>query len=284
MKQAILITAYKDLPFLQRIVSCFNEDFDFFIHIDRKCREAIPVFSCNHVRVFRKYSIEWGSERHLWAMFDLLEQAHNEGKYSYYHIITGSDYPIKPLSEFKSFFSEDNGKCYIEYHALPRESWGKEGGFERVRYYWIGNQWFDLRRSGKATRWLLKLQRKLGFSRDLSTFGQWYGGGGYCSLSEKGVDCICSFGKKRLHKLSQYTHCAEEIFFQTILLNSLDQCQVCEDSLHLSLWEKDAASPKVMDERDYETIAKSNCFFARKFDVRYSSLLLRRIDDEILKL
>lgn len=284
MKQAILITAYKDLSFLQRIVSCFDEDFDFYIHIDKKCKEPNPVFECDHVVVLKKYRIEWGSERHLWAMFDLLGMAYKKGGYSYYHIITGSDYPIKALSEFKSFFSEGNRKSYIEYHLLPRESWGTEGGFERIRYYWIGNQWLDLRRLGKATRWLLKLQRKLGFSRNLSAFGQWYGGGGYCSLSDKGVDCICSFGRKRLHRLSLYTHCAEEIFFQTILLNSPDRSQVCEDSLHLSVWEKDAASPKVLDESDFETIAKSNCFFARKVDAAHSSLLLQRIDDEILKL
>ena len=242
----------------------------------------MPVFASNNVKIIKKYRIEWGSERHLWAMFDLLDLAHNSGAYSYYHIITGSDYPIKPLSKFKSFFAEDNEMNYIEYHALPRESWKEEGGLGRIKYYWIGNQWVDSRRSGKMTRWLLKLQRKLGFKRNMSTFGQWYGGGGYCSLSSKGAECICSFGRRKLHRLSLFTHCAEEIFFQTILLNSKGKNFVCNNPLHLSIWEGDAASPKMLDEKDFEIIAKSDCFFARKIDARQSSLL-QRIDNEILK-
>ena len=284
MKQAILITAYKDLSFLQRIVSCFDEDFDFYIHIDKKCKEPNPVFECGHVIVLKKYRIEWGSERHLWAMFDLLEMACKKGGYSYYHIITGSDYPIKALSEFKSFFSGENRKSYIEYHLLPRESWGTEGGLERIKYFWVGNQWFDSRRSGGAMRWFLKLQRKLGFRRSLSAFDRWYGGGGYCSLSSEGADCIFSYGRRRLHRRSLFTHCTEEIFFQTILLNVLGEGRVCNDALHLSIWEGDAASPKVLDESDFEAIEKSNCFFARKVNLEHSLPLLQRIDNEILKL
>ena len=61
MKQAILVTAYKNLQSLERLVLCFDNEFDFYIHIDKKCKERIPVFNRDGIYVVKRYRIQWGS-------------------------------------------------------------------------------------------------------------------------------------------------------------------------------------------------------------------------------
>ncbi|KAA6348118.1 hypothetical protein EZS27_004467 [termite gut metagenome] len=106
MKQAILITAYKNLDFISNIIEHFDEYFDFYIHIDKKCKEDSSIFDkYNQVYVFKQYRIQWGGLNHCKAIFLLMSKAF-EKRYGFYHLITGSDYPIKSLNEFKTFFEK----------------------------------------------------------------------------------------------------------------------------------------------------------------------------------
>lgn len=282
MKQAILIIAHKDLFSLQRIISHFDGNFDFYIHIDKKCKEKHPQFqSIGKVVTISKHRVEWGSEGQLWAIYDLLAIASTSNSYSYYHIITGSDYPIRSCDKFLQFFSEDKQTNYIEYHPMPRDTWGKEGGLDRLRYYWIGNQWMDIRTHGNLTKFLVKVQRKTGIHRDLTCFGNLYCGGAYCSLSRQGVATILNFPRKQLHQRTRFTHACEEIILQTLLLNSKDT--ICENnSLRYILWEGNAASPKTLTEEDFTSIKDSDAFFARKIDPIASQNLISLIDTEFL--
>lgn len=269
MKQAILITAYTQLEFLYRIIDYFDGDFDFYIHIDKKTESKSLCFeNRTNVKVYSKYRIQWGSETHLKAIIFLMEEAWKGGNYSYYHLITGSDFPIKPLAEFKSFFSKENKNSYLEWYELPRASWVMEGGIERVRYYWLGNSVFDIRGwISKYTYFFLKIQRKFGVKRRfLSLFPRLYGGGGYWSLSEDAVAYLVKTNKeKHLLKYMRHTHCAEEVFVHTILLNANPAFPIVNDSVRYSKWEEKMKSPKFLDESDMEDVLASACFFARKF-------------------
>ena len=41
MKQGILITAYKNVIHLKKLINFFNDDFCFYIHIDKKTETSI---------------------------------------------------------------------------------------------------------------------------------------------------------------------------------------------------------------------------------------------------
>lgn len=282
MKQAILITAYTQLEFLNEIIGFFDEDFDFYIHIDKKTKtEDLSYLDKPNVKLYSKYRIQWGSEKHLRAIVLLMEEAWKNGGYSYYHLITGSDYPIKPLVEFKAFFGEDNKTNYMEWYELPRASWVMEGGLERVKYYWIGNTKFDIRgRMGKFTYKLLKYQRRLGVKRKfVNLFPKLYGGGGYWSLTSEAVGCLVrTIRERHLMNYMRHTHCAEEVLMHTVLLNVEPRFPVVPDSLRYSKWVGDARSPKVLDESDFDEVRASGCFFARKFDSAVSVGLINKIN------
>ena len=282
MRQAILITTHKDLDFLQRIIDHFDADFDFFVHVDKKCKEHVPMYHAKgDVITIKTHHIEWGSDRLLYAIYDLLRLSTTHGNYCYYHLITGSDYPIKTAQEFKDFFTEQNNNNFIEYHSIPREGWGVEGGVERLRYYWIGNQYKDIRFHGELTRLLLKIQRKIGMHRPSNLLGDLYCGGIHCSLNDDGVKTLMNIDSKLLRKVTHFTHACEEIIPHTILLNS-PNVKCVNNPLHLTLWQGNAASPKTLSDDDFETIRTSDAFFARKFDRIVSASLLDKIDQELL--
>ncbi len=285
MKQAILITAYTQLEFLKEIIGFFDDDFDFYIHIDKKTLKGdLSFLDLPNVKVFSEFRIQWGSAEHLRAIVFLLEEAWKTGGYSYYHLITGSDYPIKPLAEFKSFFGEGNKNNYMEWYELPRATWVMEGGLERVKYYWIGNSRFDIRGNvGKYVYKLVKLQRKLGVERKfVRLFSKLYGGGGYWSLTSDAVGYIVkTINDDKLLKYMKHTHCAEEVFLHTLLLNAEQKFPVVNDSIRYSKWVGNARSPKVLDESDFEEVMASGCFFARKFDLSVSVGLIEKIKTHV---
>jgi len=280
MKQAILITAYKDLDFITQVISVFDDDFTFFIHIDKKCKEDFTVFSkYKNVFLFNKYRIEWGGSNHLMAILLLIKEAHKTGQFDYYHLITGSDYPIKPLSEFKAFFEVHKNENFMEYFQLPRKNWGDDGGLKRIQYFWFGLNSVDVRgKYWELIRTSLRIQKKLKLKRKFGFFdGKLWAGGTYWSLSKNAIDVFMSYVENNPAFIRRFrcTSIAEEIFMQTVLLNS--GVSVNNNFLRYIDWGEDGANPVTLTEKDYDKIMSSDCFFARKFDRKISGKLLEKI-------
>lgn len=139
MKQAILITAYKHFNHLLDILHCFDERFEFYIHIDKKAvindKILFNIELLSNVRVIsRKYKVRWGSRNHLKAILHLCEIAFKNKEISTFHLITGQDFPVKLSDYFVDFFKQQPNTNYINYHELPSANW-KEGGLNRLIYY-----------------------------------------------------------------------------------------------------------------------------------------------------
>ena len=97
MKQAILITAYKNIHHLVDIINFFPENFAFYIHIDKKSKvdlSPLKVFSEKEVFVSRKYKVNWGGRNHLKAILLLAEEALKNEEISYFHLISGQDLAV----------------------------------------------------------------------------------------------------------------------------------------------------------------------------------------------
>ena len=133
MKQAILITAYKDFKQLIYLVNLFDDTFNIYIHIDKKSKlnkeNLVVLQECPYVRyVGCFYKINWGGVNHLKAYLELCKLAFQDKDNQYFHLITGQDYPIKSIKNFNEFFKAQNNirKDYLEYHKLPFD--GVSGG------------------------------------------------------------------------------------------------------------------------------------------------------------
>lgn len=279
MKQAILITAYKDLNFISNIIQYFDDDFDFYIHIDKKCTEDITFLQNDtRVHVYRKYRIEWGGSNHIFAILLLMKEAYRIGKYGFYHLITGSDFPIKPLSEFKAYFENHRNDNFIEYFQLPQVNWGYDGGYNRICYYSLALNLFDFRgKWGGINHNIVRIQKALKLKRSFKFFGEkLWGGGTYWSLGTSGMESVLFYLAKnpKYIKRFKYTAVGEEIFFQTILLNELE-LKPLNNSLRYIIWSGDDVGPQTLTIKDFESVLQSNSFFARKFESEKSIELMK---------
>jgi hypothetical protein len=290
MTHAILITAYKNIAHLKRIVDAFGDsDFYFFIHIDKKSplsnAEREILWRIPNVKLIsQKYRVNWGSVEHLKTILFLSHVALNGCDADYFHLITGHDFPIKPAKNFRTFFEENKGKEFLTYAKLPRNDW-KDGGLNRILYYHLhsfinGKSYLG----GKIAGGIWRLQKALGIKRRFpKDFPALYGGGTYWSLSRECIGYIFDYlhTHPQIPKRFDYTFCTEEIFFQTIILNSPLKENAVNNNLRFILWEKrNGNSPANLDETDYEAIAASTAMFARRIEYPVSESLIRKMEQD----
>ena len=290
--QAILITAYKNYHHLENLVNFFDGSFNIYIHIDKKSslsKENLNKLSSKErvQYVSQQYKINWGGINHLKAILDLIKEAINNKENEYFHLITGHDYPIKPLEEFSQFFEKNKGNDFMEYHTLPYSSW-PENGMDRLSRYNI----YDLLdgRTGVNERLIKgfsKLQKAIGFKRSFSkNFPPLFGGSTYWSLKRESLEYVFQYmnDHPKYLKRFNYSFCSEEIFFQTILLNSPMKETLINNNMRFIIWEeRNGNFPANLDSSDYENIKNSDALFARKFEYPVSESLLNKIKADISK-
>ena len=60
MKHAILMTVYKDVELINRLIDSYPDEFGVFIHIDKKAGIAVSdIISKPNVHTVKKYKVNW---------------------------------------------------------------------------------------------------------------------------------------------------------------------------------------------------------------------------------
>jgi len=281
MKQAILITAYKDFEQLELLIDQFDNDFNFYIHIDKKSKIQIKQIELlkqieNVKCVIQDFKINWGGLNHLKAYLKLSEIALKDAENEVFHLITGQDYPLKSKVEFKKFFQDNKHLNFIEFDKMPTHNW-KDGGMYRLELfnfhdYINAKNYFGNRMHPR----IFRLQKWLHIKRPLNFDLQCYGGSTYWTLSRIVLQYVIDYTNKNPAFLNRFkfSFCAEEIYFQTIILNSEHKQNVVDNNLRFIDWESGKGGyPAFFDENDFERLVESNKFFARKIDIQQYSLI-----------
>jgi hypothetical protein len=148
---------------------------------------------------------------------------------------------------------------------------------DRIDYF----NFHDIFNARKSTGYrilddILNLQKKLKWNRkypaefrDLKL----YGGSTYWSLSREVLQYVVEFTKEKPSFLKRFAHtfCAEEIYFQTIILQSPYAASIINDNLRYIDWQAGPQRhPMYLIEDDYEKLISSNKLFARKIDNKQS--------------
>lgn len=287
MKQGILITAYKNIEQLSDLLDAFDDNFVFYIHIDKK--SEIPQIEIDKLKskkgvllVSQAYDIKWGGINHLKAILLLLEVGLKNAEITYFHLITGQDYPIKKSAEIISFMNENSGKEFMEYNSLPYKDWPR-GGMNRLEHYNLNDVFNGREGIGRSIIMkLLAVQRILGFKRKFpASFPKdLYGGSTYWTLSKSCIEYVFKYLKSHPEYLKRfdYSFCSEEIFFQTIILNSPFKDKVVNNCLRYIVWEvRNNSFPANLDSSDLESILSSDALFARKIEHPHSDKLLKEV-------
>lgn len=116
----------------------------------------------------------------------------------------------------------------------------------------------------------------LGLQRSLPSYSI-YGGSVYCSLTKNAVNEVVNgeTSEDLLQRLKNTT-CGEEVYFQTILMNSNLRDTIFNNQLRYIDWNVKNA-PGVLIDEDFDKIVKGKALFCRKLDSTVSKSLLIKL-------
>lgn len=273
MKHAYLILAHSSYALLQRLVSAIDDERnDIFIHIDRKQTE-LPRLQVKRSRLFlldrERVSVFWGDVSVVAAEFALINFAHKQGEYAYYHLLSGVDLPLKSQNEIHDFFETHQGKEFIGFYDGADLS---ASLVRKVQRYHLFAQ--DFRGSGLvflakriARALAIRGQELLGIKRHTNI--RFAKGTQWWSLTGALIESLQS-KQDEILSLYKHTFCADEIAIQTYVYNSPFMAQVfapkdeAKSSLRHIGWRDGALYD--WTRADYEDLKHSTALFARKFN------------------
>lgn len=286
MTHAILIMAHKNVEHLCRMVDYFSNRCDVYIHIDKK--NKLPLSDVNKLKSFgqvklvsQKYEVNWGGTSVLDCEMYLMHQALEKSDADYFHLISGQDYPVRPLDEFLDFFEQNAGKEYLQYCSLPHPHW-EDGTYRRLQYYYPYDLASDRKEPRKWVQQQVKEQVKRGIKRPIpDEFDFLYGGSQWFSITRKAVETLLDYTHQNpsLYKKMWMTFAPEECYVATVLANLLEKEQLVSDNLRFIHWHfENGNRPANLGKEHFHFLLERNYFFARKMEQPYCDDLLPLIE------
>lgn len=289
-RHAYLILAHNNFYILEKLLKLLDDERnDIYLHLDKKsCDFDVSYFlninKYSKIHLIQRKSILWADYSIVDVTLDLLEQSTNqsfERKYTYYHLLSGVDLPIKTQDEIHAFFKDnDNEYVTINKNVYPSIQ-------NRVKTY---NPFIKLPfyRKHKMIKVLgltcSKVQLLFGINRlRRSEYPAIYNGSQWFSITDNLARYIIG-RKENIKKIFDYTVAPDEVFVQTVTFYSGYKNKIFEfDSMEASLREIDwvRGKPYIFRNEDYESILASKSFFARKFDEKVCLEIVDRIFDTI---
>lgn len=267
MKHAYLIIAHNEFLVLERLLQCLDDERnDIYLHLDKKVKKC-PTFITKYAGLYvlpKRIDVRWGDVSMVEVEFLLFETAANHGDYSYYHLLSGVDMPLKSQDYIHQFFQKNKGKEFIGYYK------GENGEADIERKIRLWHLFPKNLLSGGIKEMLrenlIRFQLSIGIRRNRNvSFKKGYQ---WVSVSNAFVSFFLSY-KKEILCLYSHTSCSDEVFLQTICWNSPFQKQLYDvddegrGALRMIRWIDDRIVG--WTENDLEMLIKSEALFARKF-------------------
>jgi hypothetical protein len=278
MKQVFLIAAHKDPGQLNALVEQLRDD-DFLIYVHLDARSAIdPCGVHPAARLVRdRVAVHWGSFSQVLATLNSLAQIVAEvPDFDKVLFLSAQDFPLLSNPALKAALAELGQHELIDTVAI-----GPAPGQWAAAYRY---QYFHREDGGKLLRLACSLanraMRACGRTRRLPAGLHPYGGSSWWALSRACVRELLERVRREpgIASFFRSVLCADEIFFQTLVMNSRFRERVLPDNFRYMQWpEQGARNPKILDEHDFERIAASKAHFCRKIDSRASAALLARL-------
>ena len=289
MRIAYLILAHGNPAHLGRLVAALTSgESSLFVHIDAKTDihrfRAIQEGSVHWTS--RRVPVYWGEYSMVEAILLLLREAMAAGRYEYFVLLSGSDYPIRSKQYIHQYLTRHAGAEFISIAPVPTPEAGISLG--KVNRIAVPS-------SRPALKVLMKICARLGmadrdYRKQLGPL-QPYSGSTWWALTRDACGHILEFANRdrSFCKYFEYTYSSDESFFQTILGNSPFSHRI-RRSLMYDDWSAGGVHPGMIDERHLalferrqevtldDPFGPGELLFARKFSDE-SAALTERIDE-----
>ena len=281
-RHTFVVTAYKDMENLKRLVERLHVRYNVYLHIDASstsigAEDMVWLNEQYNVHAERTYVISWGSYKHLLALLELARQGVGRTEDGgYVHLISGQDIPIRSDDEFERFF-EGNRHIYMDCRTIDQMAPHQKNMFELRNRFWRYDYWnkivHALRNVDITLQKVLHIKNdNFGGEKNLAQGLVWM------SLPVEAMRYVLDFvdTHPQFMKDLYRAQIPEEFLFQTALVNSPYVDDIIADNLRYMDWHRRNGSlPAYLDASDYPKAMASGCFFARKIDSNISKEFLR---------
>lgn len=276
---AYLVMAHNEFNLLKKILMLLDdENADFFLHIDSKAdfKDIDSLKNCvkkSDIFLIDSMDIRWGDRSQIDLEIALLRRS-TEKEYGFYHLISGVDMPLKTPYEINSFFSKNAENNYMDFDVPKQES------IDRLKYYYFFQRKVDRNKSlwSFMQKGMLVFQKLIGINRITGMEDKVYKGANWFSINYKlAYYVIENFDK--YDKMFDKTICADEVFLQTMAMNSPYKDTIVKDFLREIDWKR--GKPYTYRIEDYDHLIKSRNIFARKFSEKTDSQIIDKLFNEL---
>lgn len=293
---------------------------DIVVHIDK--RADLQHFARperDNIHFMRKRNkVRWGGWSLTQTILDGLAHGLEVTEADYFMYLAGTDFPIRHPRALADFLRQRYPTNFLNYVPLVPGIWAFNL-ISRYRFMEIRARLLDARHGpGKILPGVRRklLQGWLGFENWLNRrlpnrdtrWIRFYSGSSRWCLNRATVDYVVrharSASSRKLRRYLQAATNSDELFFQTVILNSKHRrdCidfdeEACleifqrrrepmpEDKrvyLHHIDWSPERENPAIMRLQDFETLAECDRFFACKFLAPQSLPLIERLEKTLL--
>src|SRR5690606_12563834 len=137
MKHAYLIIYHNEYKIAQQLIKAIDDKRnDIYIHVDKKLSE-LPSFKVNNANIYfinTRIDVKWGDFTVVDAELELYKEVVKKNDYSYLHLLSGVDMPIKSQDYIHEFFESNNGREFIGYSQYDY-TWEVERKVGRVHLF-----------------------------------------------------------------------------------------------------------------------------------------------------
>lgn len=278
-KHAFLIMAHNQFKTLEWLIASLDDPRnDIFIHFDKKVK-SIPTLNRKNGKLIvlkSRVNVIWGDVSQIKAEYVLFKSAFSEGEYDYYHLISGTHFPLCSQDEIHSWYDGLYGQSVLKKVPVSDDEVKMRFGL----YHYFLSHLVDKRPwVNKAYhfgwRAVLSVQKKTGIHRDTSFIkgkaSQW------CSLTEDAVKLILESEKMSMKRFS-HSFCCDEFFVMSVIegrLPILYDDRICFVKFINT-------TPKLLSVNDYDELISSGALFARKMSDANADLC-ERLFNRIVK-
>lgn len=292
-RHAYLILAHKNFGQLRKLIALLDHPRnDIYVHVDAKARDFRPQEwegITRHSRLVilpERINVNWGGVSIMRSELALLRRATSEGKYDYYHLLSGMDMPIKTQDEIHEFFDTHMGYEFINLWEF------KKSTMSRFRYYTIFPEGESKFRTRIINHIFKGLQMAVGYriNRDVDfRFGaQWF------SITDALARYVVS-KEEWLEKVFRHTSTCDEIFLPTLVADSpfkdrlyvstpvKNQKEVNMSNLRFIDWSRGESirHPWVFRADDMPLLESVEHLWARKFDETVDAEIIDRLCEKL---
>lgn len=223
-----------------------------------------------------------GGYSQIQATLCLLQMASNAAiDFSFYHLISGQDYPLVDTLVFDDFFQSHQNNSFVGLHNQSffyRYEWYHMNDVINVTKFWGGLMENILCKCQSVLSRFLKIRKPLLMDE--------YKGSNWWSINGEMFMYIVSFLQDNQAYVDRfrYTSCCDEIFFHTIMFNSPLKDSIVVNNLRYIDWKPKYVGehlPRTLDETDIAELKKSKALFCRKIHPQMSKEVINWIKHRI---